>query len=633
MIHETSNNCSYVSSLKYRSEEDINYPEIELAIDLAITETLREDSARMSNTFDTSTATKAILQPTALLPQTKTATEALVVAAENDEKPLAQSRLDGYIRQRWLMLQPFQHTRLPLTEGSFRLFKLMDPSKSDALCCEIFHANLEDWRRDYVALSYECGDPEDRKIIRVDGRSLAISANLHAFLEVLRAKTPNASRPFWADAICIDQSSDTEKNHQIQMMADIYRFPKEVYCWLGPEGDDSSWLLEQLKPAHHDPATWVTRLPFAPGRLALAARALLSRTYWTRLWTVQEIVLGPRAILFCGAKTLLWGNCNLYYNLGLLPSLLPKPKDGEDIILRNVTQRLRRTDEEIYDTFSSITEHYLRYVSDAKSFEDLFDRHSQKLCSLPHDKLLALLGLARIEWSEMKELVPRYDRPPIDVLFQILQVKRPRRSSIPPLTFVGKALAALKVDSTQLQDYFRDREKHSTICVTASKRKVYKVQRSFSLKSLNDTYKKLVLPIARSVAPAVGDWAISFGVWRDIVEPPVILVRQQTITGQATITGIALDSLPHPGWKVRAIQSLLACFPGVFLHPYCHNYHASLETDVIFLIAFAQIWMSAEDEAVPHWWTTCNGTSSRTSEDEIFPDKKYVVDLEVYPPL
>nr|OQO30700.1 hypothetical protein B0A51_01975 [Rachicladosporium sp. CCFEE 5018] len=37
----------------------------------------------------------------------------------------------------------------------------------------------------------------------------------------------------WCDAVCINQSSDIERNHQVKLMADIYRNANIVEAWLG----------------------------------------------------------------------------------------------------------------------------------------------------------------------------------------------------------------------------------------------------------------------------------------------------------------------------------------------------------------------------------------------------------------
>jgi len=49
-------------------------------------------------------------------------------------------------------------------------------------------------------------------------------------------RQPSRTRKIWVDAICIDQSSTTERNHQVALMGEVYKLAKRVLIWLG-EGD------------------------------------------------------------------------------------------------------------------------------------------------------------------------------------------------------------------------------------------------------------------------------------------------------------------------------------------------------------------------------------------------------------
>ena len=107
----------------------------------------------------------------------------------------------------------------------------------------------EQWAR-FIALSYVWGPPKPERSIIVNGKFLKIRENLHALLQVLHKPTQVANTdgptpagshvtlsrilrkyPYlWADAICIDQKTDEEKNHQVNMMGDIYRRAEYVVC-------------------------------------------------------------------------------------------------------------------------------------------------------------------------------------------------------------------------------------------------------------------------------------------------------------------------------------------------------------------------------------------------------------------
>jgi len=62
------------------------------------------------------------------------------------------------------------------------------------------------------------------------------------------------------DSVCIDQSSIAERNHQVALMADIYRKCKRCLIWLGQTGleadylDSLSELLGALSEKHQPDA-------------------------------------------------------------------------------------------------------------------------------------------------------------------------------------------------------------------------------------------------------------------------------------------------------------------------------------------------------------------------------------------
>jgi len=52
-------------------------------------------------------------------------------------------------------------------------------------------------------------------------------------MRVAQLKYANPARTFWIDALCIDQDSIHEKNHQVAQMGSIYAKSIEVISWLG----------------------------------------------------------------------------------------------------------------------------------------------------------------------------------------------------------------------------------------------------------------------------------------------------------------------------------------------------------------------------------------------------------------
>ncbi|KAI1012501.1 hypothetical protein LB504_008432 [Fusarium proliferatum] len=115
----------------------------------------------------------------------------------------------------------------------------------------------------YEALSYTWGDEAASIRILLNGEESLVRPNLAYALAALRISEP---RVLWVDALCINQQDNTERNHQVGMMGDIFRRAERVLVWLGrpSSGWDSSvaGALEMAKKFGDNPPT--SKLPPPP---------------------------------------------------------------------------------------------------------------------------------------------------------------------------------------------------------------------------------------------------------------------------------------------------------------------------------------------------------------------------------
>ncbi|KAI3316664.1 HET-domain-containing protein [Xylariaceae sp. AK1471] len=183
----------------------------------------------------------------------------------------------------------------------------------------------------YEALSYVWGSEDDSQTIQAgdDGNAtLDVTRNLGTALRALRFV--DRPRDLWVDAICIDQSNDIEKGHQVERMGDIYRLATRVVAWLGPEENESSNAMsrmrylgsqvtldkaQQLLPSEtcSDPniADHYVELPFTEQDLS-SVYHLICRPWFDRLWIRQEIFLAnSSAVIKCGPCEVLWTDFHL----------------------------------------------------------------------------------------------------------------------------------------------------------------------------------------------------------------------------------------------------------------------------------------------------------------------------------
>lgn len=133
-------------------------------------------------------------------------------------------------------------------QGDGRAFRLLilEPS-TDRLApvlCKLNRASFDNDDLKYTALSYVWGDPLETTPILVNGVKTNITLNLEAALRHVRQ--PSCAATLWVDALCINQEDVAEKNHQVEIMREIYSGAELVIAWLGSAGEDSELAMELL---------------------------------------------------------------------------------------------------------------------------------------------------------------------------------------------------------------------------------------------------------------------------------------------------------------------------------------------------------------------------------------------------
>ncbi|KAG8160863.1 hypothetical protein KVR01_009127 [Diaporthe batatas] len=127
----------------------------------------------------------------------------------------------------------------------FRLLVLEpSPDRQAPIRCQLKQSSFDNAIPEYKALSYTWGDPLVTTPISVNDAEIQITVNLEAALRHIR----NASDAItiWVDALCINQTDVAEKNHQVEMMRDIYSGAELVIAWLGSASEDSDLAMEIL---------------------------------------------------------------------------------------------------------------------------------------------------------------------------------------------------------------------------------------------------------------------------------------------------------------------------------------------------------------------------------------------------
>lgn len=230
---------------------------------------------------------------------------------------------------------------------------------NDPIVCQVETLDMDDPERpEFWTASYTWGDPrpqdehceDDVSLayqralfdVQCDGATIKVRKNLFDALHVFRREAD--LELIWIDAICIHQADVDERNSQLAMMGDIYAVSSINLIWLGNHDENSRTalpLIDKLGPRLLDPLQPETRLytsrlellpafndpivfedlkvePFTTEQWKSIVR-FLQRTWFYRVWTLQECTLPTHAAVCCGLDWCGWGSltsfCDFFLQL------------------------------------------------------------------------------------------------------------------------------------------------------------------------------------------------------------------------------------------------------------------------------------------------------------------------------
>jgi Heterokaryon incompatibility protein (HET) len=200
-----------------------------------------------------------------------------------------------------VLLTPTHARFLKMQDRSIKLLTL-HPAKDDRtlIKCSLSPHDLSR-SPSYEALSYTWGSPTDICPVPIDinGREKFVSTNLEAALRVLRLR--KSPRTLWIDALCINQEDDSEKSRQIPLMGSIFASAFQVVIWLGPGDKESNNAMSIIKIISS-----VADTDHITERGWNALENLFSRTWFKRIWVVQEFKRARNPVFQCGHKSFEW---------------------------------------------------------------------------------------------------------------------------------------------------------------------------------------------------------------------------------------------------------------------------------------------------------------------------------------
>ena len=271
---------------------------------------------------------------------------------------------------------------------SIRLIRLTRDLESEHLCCSIVYKHLADKNLKYTALSHVWGDASDLVVLLCDGLPFKITRNLHQFLSQLRETMEE--QYLWADAVCIDQANDAEKSIQVRLMTEIYSRAELVLIWLGEEQESDKdglqlmlkvrdllgWSLESDGRVNGDIQDLGLPDIFDPRWDAVVN--ILTRQWFTRLWTVQELVVAHEAAFLCGQNKI---QSSLIFSVAALFNTDSDLKMVSGLRATGIYASMYYDLRKLYSTNGHINLLYLLWLTRVLESTE------------PRDKIFALVGL------------------------------------------------------------------------------------------------------------------------------------------------------------------------------------------------------------------------------------------------
>jgi hypothetical protein len=308
------------------------------------------------------------------------------------------------------------------SKREIRLIELLPGHGDQQIACNLVVVALNR-APPYEALSYVWGNPLQTQQITVHGKEFKATVNLVDALRHLRES--DMSRILWVDAICINQSDNTEKTSQVSLMGKIYSAATRGLVWLGDfhnEGLDTQSVaacfdfIRTLSSLRSEIENGRMSLPPSafeetPGSPCHVLQTMMDNRWWKRVWTIQEVVFPPSRTIIWGKQSLPWtflesleGIIGYWHQMGAPSFYIPE-------ILRS---------HQLSGQVWAITMYRHRHKNTIDiSPLDVFWRFSYRQTSNPCDMIFALLSFLFDSEKEKLQLIPDYSLSTATVFRQV----------------------------------------------------------------------------------------------------------------------------------------------------------------------------------------------------------------------
>ena len=307
----------------------------------------------------------------------------------------------------------FNYSRLP--ENHIRLVRIK--STEGPPICELYDAPFNDNLR-FRAVSYAWGSDKLTHRIMCNDMIMAVTESVADMFSSSAICDLCVDIALWVDAVCINQRDDSEKAAQVGMMASLYSQAEEVIVWLGTASHDSDSAMRQInawstnetfltaesmnKMAAEDFSKAGIKFPSDP--IYNALEALYCRSWVTRLWVLQEIVLAQRCRLCCGSTEItleqLVSVTRAMRRLNLQAFPIESPHKGSFLRSLNTVFQMGFI-KQVSGNDAPLALTAWKNKGDTLTLTELMKFTDEKGVTNPHDRVYGLISLATSEVRKM----------------------------------------------------------------------------------------------------------------------------------------------------------------------------------------------------------------------------------------
>ena len=296
------------------------------------------------------------------------------------------------------------------TRPFIRLLELYPGRASNQVEASLKEVSLSS-ELEYEAVSYCWGDPKDVSTILCNGQQLHVPRRLEVALRNMRYL--ERTRMLWADAICINQSDNAEKESQVQLMRTIFSNAQRTLIFLGDAEEKQThkmskfalWTVQfglsifkrrvdllaspQVRVWDGNDGRCRTVDPFSY-EFYLELIGMLRMPWFQRAWVVQEVAVSAKATIFWGSSQYDWEDVikslkfmsQFYFPLAFIVTL---------------------------ENISTIEEERTFYRIGQNRLNGVLLRHQRCLATDPRDKIYSFCGLVETSSGRHKPVRISYE--------------------------------------------------------------------------------------------------------------------------------------------------------------------------------------------------------------------------------